>query len=137
MCIESHCMLKNNHLYIMNVVFEFLGLGFLDLIYHCSINSKIHSFKNKMKLTKILAPKERNFVYALEEDGRVFLYIRHRIQQKCVRIRCRKKKCLRALKLHPINNVRYKRERSENKKNIKTHTIIFIFEFGGVISRFQ
>ena len=107
MCIESHCMLKNNHLYIMNVVFEFLGLGFLDLIYHCSINSKIHSFKNKMKLTKILAPKERNFVYALEEDGRVFLYIRHRIQQKCVRIRCRKKKCKRTLRLHPINNLRY------------------------------
>ena len=85
----------------------------------------MHSLKKQMKLTEILSPKDRNFCYAIEEYGGNYLYIRDRVQQKCVRIRCRKKKCLRALKLHPINNVRYKR------------SIIFIFEFGGVISRFQ
>ena len=66
-----------------------------------------------MKLTEVLSPKDRNFSYAIEEDDGNFLYIRHRIQQKCVRIRCRKKKCNRALRLHPIKNLRYKRERPE------------------------
>ena len=63
-----------------------------------------------MKLTEVLSPKDRNFSYAIEEDDGNFLYIRHRIQQKCVRIRCRKAKCNRSLRLHPINKLRYKRK---------------------------
>ena len=60
-----------------------------------------------MKLKKNLGSERTIFCLCPWRAWSIFVFIGYLIQQKSVRIRCRKRECKRTLRLHPITNLRY------------------------------
>ena len=60
-----------------------------------------------MSLKEIIQLKDKKVVYVLEENDSIYIYRKQKVTGYTLTLVCRKRKCKKRFRMHPINNLRY------------------------------
>ena len=60
-----------------------------------------------MSLKEIIQLKDKKVVYVLEENDSTYIYRKQKVTGYTLTLVCRKRKCKKRFRIHPINNLRY------------------------------